>query len=621
MEFAMLQNKHQPRGKSTKIEMVQPLDFNFNSFVADLRVIAGRQEGVERDRTDYLISEMISKYPFGDSANSPAVRQEIAIQKLMTANATCKVINEQGYRTDRMSTEDLNKILRRARYHIGVWLPPFSYEMYEHCKFTSGSSTSRSYEFRDPWYKYSTSEPLHVSSRALSRFLSIVNNTPMWVANGGENGCKIYNHDKVMCVPKNALEDRAIIPQQDGNSYLQKGQAWYINRGLRRAGCDLRSQGRNQQLARRASISRSESTLDLKNASALMSYRVVWDLIPQNLFEELDAVRNSHGLLPNGEVIRWEMFSSMGNAFNFELETLIFLALATSACEFLGSYVGDISVYGDDIIVPTSCAHFVCDVLHTVGFEINEKKSHIAGNFRESCGAHWYNGINFNPFYIKREVTTYADAIRLANRLRQWAGVGGIGDPRFYKLWLAIADLVPKYLHGGRCVVSNDALVSPCRPRSRLVRYTECKPINGWRAYCRSMQGIGVSYLFVEDILPMPDDAISSGHLTIANDKYVMVKRNDRYYGHMSPPWFPCEFANVQLAIFEEPLEEPSRASTGRDLSDPNYAALRYPDIIDVEMGILNPINMLTRYLVGRRETARNMAFAIIYASVTVISS
>lgn len=617
----MLQNKHQPRGKSTKIEMVQPLDFNFNNFVSTLRTIAGRQEGVERDRIDYLISELISKYPIGDSANTPAVRQEVALKKLIMANETCAEINTHGYRTDRISTEDLNKILRRARYHIGTWLPPFSYEMYAHCKFTSGSTTSRSYEHRDPWYKYSTSEPLHVGSRALSRFLSIINNTPMWVSNGGENGCKIYNYDKVMCVPKNALEDRAIVPQQDGNIYLQKGQAWFINCGLRRAGCDLRSQGRNQRLARRASISRSEATIDLKNASALMNYRIVWDLIPEPLFTELDATRNSQGLLPSGEVITWEMFSSMGNGFNFELETLVFLALATSACEFLGPYVGDISVYGDDIIVPSSCAQFVCDVLHSVGFETNEKKTHISGYFRESCGAHWYKGINFNPFYIKREVKTFADAIRLANRIRDWAGLDGICDPRYYVLWKSIADLVPKYLHGGRCVVSNDAVVTPCKPRSRLVRYAEAKPIHGWRAYCRAMQGLGVEHMFVEDILPMPDDAISSEHLTIANDKFVLVKKNERYYGHMSPPWFPCEIANVQLTHLEEPHDEIERAKRGRDLSDPNYRALRDRDIIDLEMGCYNPPSKVASILFGCCETARNRARRRIADVPLVLSS
>jgi hypothetical protein len=89
----------------------------------------------------------------------------------------------------------------------------------------------------------------------------------------------------------------------------------------------------------------------------------------------------------------------MGNGFTFPLETLIFWALA--ACCVRPEDVGKVSVYGDDIIVPTYAYALLTEVLVAAGFLVNSKKSFVDGPFRESCGRDYLSGIDIRPSYIK----------------------------------------------------------------------------------------------------------------------------------------------------------------------------------------------------------------------------
>ena len=77
-------------------------------------------------------------------------------------------------------------------------------------------------------------------------------------------------------------------------------------------------------------------------------------LLPEAWFDLLNDCR-SQAVSYKGEWIELNMFSSMGNAFTFELESLIFWAIANAVCYCSGSR-GHISVYGDDIIVPSGAA-------------------------------------------------------------------------------------------------------------------------------------------------------------------------------------------------------------------------------------------------------------------------
>lgn len=512
--------------------------FSFQHLLQQFADVSIRKDDVVgRFKRDYLIESLKDKYPIGQYALPEKERVAAGLKKLLDANVHCKRVNDDGYFTGVVDPGTLSSIIQVAARKARLILGDFSFNVYKYSAFSNGATTCRSYKQRDPFFKYSsTGKPIEASGRSLSRLRALINCTPLWCATGGADNIMINNMDNVSFVPKNGTEQRAIVPQQAGNVCLQKGIAIAIRDRLKRVGVDLRDQTNNQLLAKRASISRSEATLDMKNASALMNYRIVWDIIPPDWFHELDCLRNTHGNLGNGcAPIEWNMFSSMGNGYNFELESLLFFVLASAACEFLGDYVGSISVYGDDIIVPTSCAPFVIEVLEAVGFLVNTKKTHITGNFRESCGAHYLNGIDVKPFYIKTEVKTLADIIRLCNRIREWSSVPEIRacDPRYFHIWDYYAKLIPRELRGGQNAAVDYALVTHEKPRLRLGLDVKLKPLNGYRALLRYWQNSArkqlqeSGYIYSLARFEVADSGSNlPEHLSTADESVYIIKVN-----------------------------------------------------------------------------------------------
>lgn len=136
----------------------------------------------------------------------------------------------------------------------------------------------------------------------------------------------------------------------------------------------------------------------------------------------------------------------MGNGYTFELESAIFYCVALATCEFLGLPTEDVSVYGDDIIVPTQAAYQLKEILNELGFTLNQEKSFTSGPFRESCGADFFYGVNVRPFLIRSELKSASDVYTLANLIRSYAYMrnNGMGcDSRFRRAWNALFRAVP----------------------------------------------------------------------------------------------------------------------------------------------------------------------------------
>lgn len=196
-------------------------------------------------------------------------------------------------------------------------------------------------------------------------------------------------------VPKNAKTDRSIIVEPMVNAYLQKGVGEYIRNCMSRVGNDLSSnQVLNQQMARQGSIDGSIATIDIRNASDTISFELVREFLPYEWFCFLDDIR-SQQVKFNGSYIKLSKFSSMGNGFTFELESLIFYAIAST---FNPSVL---SVHGDDIVIDTNCAVGLIEALSWCGFNTNVDKTFIDGPFRESCGKDFLNGVLVRPCYLK----------------------------------------------------------------------------------------------------------------------------------------------------------------------------------------------------------------------------
>lgn len=191
-------------------------------------------------------------------------------------------------------------------------------------------------------------------------------------------------------------------------------------------GCSRMGQDLHRREAKEASRTGAKATIDLSNASDTVCHNLVKLLLPGEWYALLSSLRSPFTLFsPTGrrKDRRWyrlEKFSSMGNGYTFELETLIFCALAHA----VGCKIGEDSfVYGDDIIVPSVLANDVLAVLRYCGLTPNERKTFIKPEckFRESCGGDFFGGADVRPFYITEEPTDAAGWIQLANTIREWS--------------------------------------------------------------------------------------------------------------------------------------------------------------------------------------------------------
>lgn len=233
---------------------------------------------------------------------------------------------------------------------------------------------------------------------------------------------KRHIYSKVTTVPKTVLTDRTIAIEPHLNIYVQLGIGALIRRRLEQSGLQCSTQEHNRQAAIRARKD-SLATIDLSSASDTVSAALVQTLLPPDWFELLYVARTDYSLMP-GEVHPRELekFSSMGNGFTWELETLIFWALARAVARLKGENEYETLAFGDDIIVPSVCVPLMVEALTHFGFKVNGKKSFWHGDFYESCGVDVFRGRDVRPCYFKGDYHDVETAIiRIANALRRYA--------------------------------------------------------------------------------------------------------------------------------------------------------------------------------------------------------
>ena len=245
-------------------------------------------------------------------------------------------------------------------------------------------------------------------------------------------------------VPKDALKVRGICIEPSVNIFLQLSVGALMKRRLRLAGIDLvYGQDLHRQWAERASRNGLQATIDLSNASDTVAFRLVELLLPTEWFDLLCSLRSPFTRV-DGKWHKLEKFSSMGNGFTFELETLIFSAI----CFACGSGVPgvDFHVFGDDIIVNQDVARSVVSALSFFGFTTNARKTFLDGPFRESCGADFFDGVPVRAHYVKEDPAEPQQWISLANGLRRMVQedhIGAFHNSRVFAAWQRCIDCLP----------------------------------------------------------------------------------------------------------------------------------------------------------------------------------
>jgi len=319
-------------------------------------------------------------------------------------------------------------IISMAQRKIESVLGPFSFSnAVKECCWSSGATADLP---RGTQLSKKMTEEITVTARALPHFKRVTSRDPAWLSS--VLGRQVYNYASLLdsnfnvirasrhlTVPKNAFTERCIEAGPTANGFLQQGVGRYIRGRLKRVGVDLDDQSFNQWLAGKA-YTLGYSTLDLQSASDSVSYQLVKLLLPQRWFSYLDDLRVPFTRV-NGKVIRLEKFSAMGNAFTFELESLIFWALAQSVNEYYHEVGGIVAVYGDDIVCKRALYDPLVKVLNFMGFTVNSEKSFKDGNFFESCGANYFMGVDVTGFQQEESLTSLEEIISFHNRALRWS--------------------------------------------------------------------------------------------------------------------------------------------------------------------------------------------------------
>jgi len=437
-------------------------------------------------KRDYLLREMLSKYVTLD-ADQALQRKSAAIAKWLNIEVTNEVTNLRLLTTDPeyciLGAVTFETFINWCRDYCSSIIGDTPSLESVIGSFSGGASTSHPRTCSHPGSKYLGET--HITRRAMDYFQLIEPEMESWFferveptsgigpflikRRAGVQSVTVVPGNMMFTVPKNSDIDRVAAKEPDLNMFMQKGIGNDFRRFLRRININLNDQSINSSFAHRGSVTGSIATLDMSSASDSVTESLVGLILPEVWYTLLDAVR-CHVTIIDGVEHRNEMFSSMGNGFTFELETLLFLVITRAVAYFTGTR-GPISVYGDDIICPAGIVPTLIDVLSFLGFKVNPEKSFWEGPFRESCGGHYYNGLDITPFYIKGPIQEWEDIIHLANQLRKWCVIHPdfpILDPETEEIWLWIKGMVPQCLWGGVDTSFKYQLVSRDTPELRL---------------------------------------------------------------------------------------------------------------------------------------------------------
>lgn len=227
---------------------------------------------------------------------------------------------------------------------------------------------------------------------------------------------------RLCVVPKDFRGHRLICIEPKERMFAQQGLMQVIYQHAKvhplvRTSIDFTNQAKSMSRSRNLKY----STIDLKDASDLVSKSLARLLLPKQIFALLTRYRSPRILAGSQILESYETFLTMGNALCFPMESLIFWALTIasmlyddygykapgkvcnssifesltySQLELLQYYARRVRVFGDDIIVPNGYAESVITTLEEAGLKVNHSKSCVNSLVRESCGSWWFNQVD-----------------------------------------------------------------------------------------------------------------------------------------------------------------------------------------------------------------------------------
>lgn len=445
--------------------------------------------GAERFRRDYQAAELLRKYP-GLPGFSSQGRKDAALRGFWEAEKQCFLTNQRldrhlrNYGLSRPEMR-LAEFIDKVKKLVSRVLGPLPDDL--EGRFGPGAT------FESRGHRFAAS--LTAADKMAGHFYCTSAAVPLlpslWRSAWGRAvledsgiGPEIVEGNRFTTVPKDALKDRGICIEPGANVFLQLGVGRHVRHRLKLFGIDLKhGQMLHRRLARHGSFSNELATIDLSSASDTVAYLLVKLLLPEDWFQLFDSLRCPKTRV-GGSWVLLEKFSSMGNGFTFELETLIFACLAAIYC---GEKLGDgVWAYGDDLIVPRAHGQGFTECLRYFGFTPNERKTFTDGAFRESCGGDFFNGVEVTPYHLTEVPDDPASWIAVANGLRRF----GYNSNTHSRARLRVLGFIPAAIRAVRGPSDlGDLVIHDDDQRKWQVQWRHCiRYIRVWRPVSRRVR-------------------------------------------------------------------------------------------------------------------------------------
>ena len=322
------------------------------------------------------------------------------------------------HRVSKLHGDTFSNVLHRAKALMHHVLTPFCEDdWFRECKNSSGSSIG--VPFTDTSLERKQKFPISITERVkpiYDRYMTYDSHlrSATYVHNERYPYTDMYHivkGSRATTVPKSNKINRMICVEPTGNMFLQQGLMQLMYQRMKSIGLDVQSlPARHTTLAFESSITSQNATIDWSSASDCMSRELLRWLLPPAWFYAVDICRSPVTEI-TGTWIELQMFSTMGNAVTFPLETLIFWTFSQavlaegsaslSVFPILENFEKT-SVFGDDCVVPSKSAPLFIELMERVGFIVNTDKTFTGdGGFRESCGGDYLHGMDVRPFFLK----------------------------------------------------------------------------------------------------------------------------------------------------------------------------------------------------------------------------
>lgn len=259
---------------------------------------------------------------------------------------------------------------------------------------------------------------------------------------------------RLLAVPKTLTKPRLIAAEPSEHQWCQQN-IWHYFRERTAATwvgdfIKFTDQSRNQALCLEGSRSGKLCTVDLSAASDRVTPHVVGQLFRGNpkLLVALQSTRTrsivwdpkdpgQRAKSVEGDPIlgthHLRKFSTMGSAVTFPVESIAFLVIAIASVLTarklratsggVRQLASEVSVFGDDIIIPRDAWDVLHAGLNLLWFKVNTAKSFSEGNFRESCGVDAFRGELVTPVYwhqpVERTVGAIVSSVEVHNNFHK----------------------------------------------------------------------------------------------------------------------------------------------------------------------------------------------------------